>query len=112
MFRDRRANPLLVRSSTEMQKKINPVVTQHRLALMVIAYRYTGEETANLRRIFSSYDEDETGTLDVEELKRQFALRDKYSKDEIDSIFMAVVRSLALVLDFSDFCFVLLFVRE
>jgi Ca2+-binding EF-hand superfamily protein len=79
---------------------------------MVIAYRYTGEETANLRRTFSSYDEDETGTLDVEELRLQFALQDKYSSEEIDSIFLAVVRSLALVLGFSGFCFALLFVPE
>ncbi len=71
---------------------------------MVIAYRYTGEETASLRRIFSSYDEDETGTLDVEDLRIQFALHDKYSSEEIDSIFTAVVRFLAMVLDVSDFC--------
>jgi Ca2+-binding EF-hand superfamily protein len=61
---------------------------------MVIAYRYTGEETANLLSIFSSYDEDETGTLNVEDLRLQFALHDKYSSDEIDSIFSALVRSL------------------
>ncbi len=71
---------------------------------MVIAYRYTGEETAGLCRIFSSYDKDETGTLDVEDLRLQFTLHDKYSSEEIDSIFTAVVRFLAMVLDVSDFC--------
>lgn len=63
----------------------------HRLALMVIAYRYTGEETTHLRRIFTAYDVDDSGTVDVEELRNAFALHDKYSNDEIDEIFLAMV---------------------
>ena len=53
----------------------------HRLALMVIAYRYTGEETTHLRRIFTSYDVDNSGTVEVEELRDAFALHDKYTKE-------------------------------
>lgn len=64
----------------------------HRLALMVIAYRYTGEETTHLRHIFNSYDVDDSGTVEAEELRTAFALHDKYSDDEIDQIFLAVVR--------------------
>lgn len=63
---------------------------------MVIAYRYTGEETAHLRRIFTSYDVDNSGTVEVDELRDAFALHDKYTADEIDQIFLAVVRSLSL----------------
>lgn len=51
----------------------------HRLALMVIAYRYISEETAHLRRIFTSYDVDDSGTVEVEELRDAFA--DKYRKE-------------------------------
>ncbi|KAL7531864.1 hypothetical protein ACHAXR_006674 [Thalassiosira sp. AJA248-18] len=53
----------------------------HRLALMVIAYRYTGEETTHLRRIFTSYDVDDNGTVEMEELSNAFALHDKYSRE-------------------------------
>lgn len=53
----------------------------HRLALMVIAYRYISEETAHLRRIFTSYDVDDSGTVEVEELRDAFALHDKYRKE-------------------------------
>ncbi|KAL9183938.1 hypothetical protein ACHAXT_002024 [Thalassiosira profunda] len=62
----------------------------HRLALMVIAYRYTGEETTHLRRIYLSYDVDNSGTVEVEELRDAFALHDKYTGSEIDQIFLAV----------------------
>ncbi|EED87065.1 predicted protein, partial [Thalassiosira pseudonana CCMP1335] len=62
----------------------------HRLALMVIRYRYTGSETAHLRHIFTSFDGDNSGTVESDELRRAFALHDKYSDDEIDQIFSAV----------------------
>eukprot|EP00970_Alexandrium_tamarense_P011230 scaffold2409_cov230-Alexandrium_tamarense.AAC.10 len=62
----------------------------HRLALMVIGYRYTGSETAHLRHIFTSFDGDNSGTVESDELRRAFALHDKYSDDEIDQIFSAV----------------------
>ena len=58
---------------------------------MVIAYRYTGEETTNLRRIFTSYDADNSGTVEVDELRGAFALHDKYSNEEINEIFLAMV---------------------
>ena len=63
----------------------------HRLALMVIAYRSTGEETNPLRQIFMSYDVDNSGTVEVDELRQAFILHDKYSKDDIDNIFLALV---------------------
>lgn len=62
----------------------------HRLALMVIAYRYTGKETTHLRRIFTSYDVDDSGTVDAEELRNAFVLHGKYNQEEIDQIFLAV----------------------
>ena len=62
----------------------------HRLALMVIAYRYTGEETTHLRRIYLSYDVDDSGTVEVDELRNAFALHRKYSEEEIDQIFLTV----------------------
>ena len=63
----------------------------HRLALMVIAYRFTAEETSDLRWIFASFDGDHSGTVEVDELRRAFCLHDKYSDEEIDQIFLAVV---------------------
>ena len=62
----------------------------HRLALMVIAYRYSGEETAHLRRIFSSFDIDESGVLNSEELRVAFTMHGKYTNDELESIFLAL----------------------
>lgn len=63
----------------------------HRLALMVIGYKYTGKETAVLREVFSSFDYKNTGTVEVDELRHAFSLYDKYSDEEIDNIFAAVV---------------------
>jgi len=62
----------------------------HRLALMVIAYRYTGQETTHLRRIFTSYDVDVNGTVEVGELRNAFVLHGKYSEEEIDQLFLAL----------------------
>mmetsp|Transcript_19424 Transcript_19424/g.41511 ORF Transcript_19424/g.41511 Transcript_19424/m.41511 type:complete len:824 (+) Transcript_19424:59-2530(+) len=62
----------------------------HRLALMVIAYRYTGEETTHLRQIFTSYDIDDSGTVEADELRNAFALHGKYTEEEIDRIFLAM----------------------
>ena len=63
----------------------------HRLALMVIGYKYTGREIAVLREVFASFDYKNTGTVEVDELRHAFALYDKYSDEEIDEIFAAVV---------------------
>ncbi len=63
----------------------------HRLGLMVIAYRFTAEETSDLRLIFTAFDEDNTGAVDVGELRKAFALHDKYSDEEINEILLAVV---------------------
>lgn len=63
----------------------------HRLALMVIGYKYTGKETAALREVFASFDYKNTGTVEVDELRHAFSLYDKYSDEEIDQIFAAVV---------------------
>jgi len=68
----------------------------HRLGLMVIAHRFTAEETSDLRLIFTAFDEDNTGAVDVGELRKAFALHDKYSDEEIDEIFLAVVNSVLL----------------
>jgi calcium-dependent protein kinase len=62
----------------------------HRLALMVIAYRYSGEETAHLRRIFTSFDIDQSGVLNSEELRVAFTMHGKYTIDELESIFLAL----------------------
>ncbi|KAL7507979.1 hypothetical protein ACHAXN_005100 [Cyclotella atomus] len=62
----------------------------HRLALMVIGYKYTGKETTLLREVFTSFDYKNTGTVEVDELQHAFALYDKYSREEIDEIFAAV----------------------
>ena len=62
----------------------------HRLALMVIAYRYSGEETAHLRRIFTSFDIDQSGVLNSEELRVAFTMHGKYTNDELESIFLAL----------------------
>jgi Ca2+-binding EF-hand superfamily protein len=51
-----------------------------------------------LREVFSSFDYKNTGTVEVDELRHAFALYDKYSDEEIDQIFAAVVSfSLACV---------------
>jgi len=63
---------------------------------MVIAHRFTAEETSDLRLIFTAFDEDNTGAVDVGELRKAFALHDKYSDEEIDEIFLAVVNSVLL----------------
>jgi hypothetical protein len=44
-----------------------------------------------LREVFSSFDYKNTGTVEVDELRHAFALYDKYSDEEIDQIFAAVV---------------------
>mmetsp|Transcript_3448 Transcript_3448/g.6473 ORF Transcript_3448/g.6473 Transcript_3448/m.6473 type:complete len:737 (+) Transcript_3448:159-2369(+) len=62
----------------------------HRLALMVIAYRYTGQETTHLRRIFTSYDVNGNGTVEVGELRNAFLLHGKYSEEEMDQLFLAL----------------------
>ena len=62
----------------------------HRLALMVIAYRYSGEETAHLRRIFTSFDIDQSGVLNSEELRVAFTMHGMYTNDELESIFLAL----------------------
>ena len=45
---------------------------------------------SDLRHIFTSFDGDNSGTVESDELRRAFALHDKYSDDEIDQIFSAV----------------------
>jgi Ca2+-binding EF-hand superfamily protein len=44
-----------------------------------------------LREVFTSFDYKNTGTVEVDELQHAFALYDKYSREEIDEIFAAVV---------------------
>lgn len=74
----------------------------HRLALMVIAYRYTGEETTHLRKVFTSYDVDNNGTVEVDELRSAFALHDKYS-DKVRKLFSSFYKAIT-TLAFIPYC--------
>jgi hypothetical protein len=50
-----------------------------------------------LREVFVSFDYKNTGTVEVDELQHAFALYDKYSQEEIDEIFAAVVSLLSII---------------
>ena len=58
---------------------------------MVIAYRYTGEETAVLREIFHSYDTECTGTISLGELRNAFSIHEDLDEEDVDQIFLALV---------------------
>lgn len=66
---------------------------------MVIGYQYTGREISVLREVFSSFDYKNTGTVEVDELRYAFALYDKYSGEEMDEIFAAVVSYCVFVIN-------------
>ena len=50
-------------------------------------------KTTHLRRIFTSYDVDDSGTVEVDELRDAFALHGKYSEEEMNQIFLAVTKN-------------------
>jgi len=58
---------------------------------MVIAYRYTGDETTVLREIFHSYDTECTGTLSLGELRNAFSIHEDLDEEDVDQIFLALV---------------------
>ena len=58
---------------------------------MVIAYRYTGDETTVLREIFHLYDTECTGTLSLGELRNAFSIHEDLDEEDVDQIFLALV---------------------
>jgi calcium-dependent protein kinase len=63
-----------------------------KLALNVIAKKSTGQEIEELRTLFDEFDQDQTGTLNLEEFKAFFNERNQYSEEYVEQIFHQIVR--------------------
>lgn len=68
-----------------------------KLALNVIAKKSTGQEIEEIRALFDEFDQDQTGTLDLEEFKAFFNERNQYSEEFVEQIFHQIVSRLLLI---------------
>jgi calcium-dependent protein kinase len=65
-----------------------------KLALNVIAKKSTGQEIEEIRALFDEFDQDQSGTLNLEEFKAFFNEQNQYSEEYVKQIFHQIVRVL------------------
>ena len=73
-----------------------------KLALLVVAYKYTDEEIGFLRRIFKAIDTNDNGEIELDEFKAALAVY-RYSDEELERLFKAMDIDLSGKVHYSEF---------
>lgn len=73
-----------------------------KLALNVVAYKYTEEEIGYLRRIFEAMDANDNGEIELDEFKAALAVY-HYSDEELERLFAAMDMDMSGKVHYSEF---------